>query len=81
MDKGKLVIGYNNTSLSSEPCSICTGEAGRRRGGSRVPLEVFDARSYGIICPSCVDTHAPELAQALNAYYDTGGDASWCRGS
>ena len=69
MDRGKFVIGYNNTSISSEPCGLCDGEAGRRMGVSRVPLEVFVEGTKSVVCPECIEAHAPELGKALDAYY------------
>lgn len=67
----EFAIGYNNTSLSSEACAICGGEAGRRVGGSNIPLEVMvvEGEEAGMICPDCQREHAPELAAALEAYY------------
>ncbi len=63
-----MKIEYNNTSVSSEPCGSCGGQAGRRAGGSRVPLEIFSP--VGIVCPACAKKHSPELARALELYYD-----------
>ena len=64
-------IEYNNTSVSSEPCGICGENAGRKVGGSRIPIELFSDRSMTTVCPTCAHKHAPELAKMVDDYYET----------
>lgn len=65
-----LVLAHNNCSVSSEACPVCGGEAGRRIGGSRIPLEIFLREERGgPVCPPCAARYAPELVKACNLYY------------
>ena len=65
-----ITLGHNNTSLSSEPCPICGGEAGRSVNGSNVPIEVMVGQRP--ICPACARKRAPALAEARDLFYEKG---------
>jgi hypothetical protein len=70
----ELVLACNNVSISSLRCPLCGGEAGRRVGGSNIPLEVFavvdddGVRLTGPVCPPCAEGGAPELVKARDLY-------------
>jgi hypothetical protein len=59
----KLAIKYNNAAVN-DPCYICGG-----RSDPQVPLAIFDNDSYRVVCDSCAEKHAPELAKLIKDFY------------
>ncbi len=57
--KIQLSINYNNCA-SNDPCAICGG-----RTDPIIGPELFLSDSWGLVCHSCGETHAPELIKAL----------------